>query len=1113
MNYKYRKLEDSLAAGLAAWRRSRGQRGAGLALLGLLALAGLALLVRPLYHQATIWWWLVMGLSTLAWLALLLQYLILPLRRRPTLMQVARRLEEMNPDWEDRLTTAVEFGARAGDRENPLWDRLVEDAAAQAARVNLSAQLQLRFAVWWRALALAAAALVTLLFLRFADLYQSQGLHYFDGSGTAGRELEALQVEPGDARVPAGETVEVIAATPEHDAAGATIYLEQGREQWQPFAMNATTRLGTFNYQLYDVLDTLRYYVRVGEEISPIFTIIALAAPEVKTLRVTYIYPREIARPPKTEESSGDVYAPAGTEVQIEVTATQALARAEWKMSDGSFTEMTLRSDTLATAGFTVAQDDSYLLRLTNRDGLSNKPVEYFIHVTPDEPPHITLTRPGRDLRPTMLEEVTLEASVREDFGLQQLTLIYTHNNQPSVRVDLLPQAARSQKPEATAVEYTAATVLYLEDLEVRPGDFISYYYEARDARQMATSDLYFFEIRPFEEEFYRALSQGGGSAQPGSGLAISQKEIITATWKLLQRRPAITAEEYNRGSAALAETQAGLQESIEQMATNAATRGRFTGESGAGKMTVYFSQAAEAMQRAVPLLQAGNLSEALTPEREAYRFLLQAEVELRRREIMQGAGTSSSFTQLQSREELAQLFKDELDKIQSKYETQQQQQQQELQSGLTEAQQKVRELAQRQERLVELNRQLSRESALPQERRRQLERLRREQEQINRELQNLSRQMRQLSNAGAAGERQETRLLESMEQATQDLQRSLDNLRREDPAHAAADGDRAVESLRRLQDRLQRQHSGSLREQVKTLRDEFQQLAEQQGRLSAALEQQRPPSAPAPPQWQREQESLRGQSEQALEELRHLQESAADRPQPAGLARDLRNLMNELEQRRVPERMAQAGQALAQNDLERALAEQNEARQALQRAEKALQRSLTQLASNPEEQLDLALQETQRVRRGLEQQMTESRPPAEAALPPGQNPGSTASGERLLPQEVERWQQQLWSGARHLEEIGQFLRGDTALVDDYSRLMQNYRGVLRSFQGGDPQRLEEVERRLMEPMRRFEAELAGRLAALQLRERLLTIRDERVPPQYRKMVEEYFRKLAKGGN
>lgn len=1131
MNHVYRNLEENLTAGLRAWRRSRLQRGVSIALLGLFGLAALALLTRPVFNAVPVLWWILAIIGLAAWATLVLQYLILPLRRQPTLAQIARYLEERNPILEDRLATAVELGAHTVPaRENPLWPRLVQEAADEAARLHVPEQLQIRFAQWWRLLAVAATTLAVLLLFRAADLYQGYFANYFESNAQAPQAVEALQVKPGNTRVPRGETVEVIAESPHLEASEATLYLEQGPQSWLPYAMSSTTQLGKFTHQLFDVLDTLRYYVRVSDEISPIFTIIAVEAPEIKTLRLTYIYPQEIGRPPLTEENGGDVYAPNGTEIQIEAISTQPLAKAEWRLNTADFRGMDLRNDTLAVASFTVTKDGYYVLRFTNNDGMTNKPVEYFIHLIPDEPPQITITRPGRDLRPTMLEEVPVEVRVREDYGLKQLTLIYSHNNQPAVRQDLLGQAARTQRPSGTSSEYIAGTLLYLEDLGARPGDFISYYFEAHDAKQQATSDLFFFEIRPFEEEFYRALSQGGGGGMPSAGLSISQKEIITATWKLEQKRSTTSEGELARGSSALAETQASLQESISRMAENARMRGQFTGESGEGSMVTYLEKAAEAMQRAVPLLQAKKLAEALVPEREAYHFLLQADAELRRREIMQGSGSGSSFTQLQSREELAQLFKEELDKIQSKYETLQNRQQQENASGLNEAQQKVRELAQRQERLVDLNRQLSRENALPQERKRQIERLRREQEQINRDLQNLNRQMRQLSSASAAGEQTSQQLRENLEKAAEDLQRSLDNLRRDNPATAAADGNRAVERLRRLQDQLQRQQSGSLRDELKQLREDFQQLAEQQGDLRTGLEQQGEQIAPEQRQsFQEQQRALQEQSEQALQNLQRLQESAADKSEKPAVARDLRNLTDDLAQRRIPERMEQAAQALAQNEVQRALAEQHEARQALLRAEKALQQSLSQLSSNPDEQLDLALQEAQRVRRELERGLAQSREnnaqaggsplghgrasqqnqntPSPQAGQPGDNSNSP---EQLRPEDMNWWNQQLWSGARQLENVGQFMRNDSALADDYARLMQNYRGVLRSFQGGNPQRLSEIERTLIDPLRRFEAELAARLASLQLRERLLTIRDERVPPQYRKMVEEYFERLAK---
>ena len=82
---------------------------------------------------------------------------------------------------------------------------------------------------------------------------------------------------------------------------------------------------------------------------------------------------------------------------------------------------------------------------------------------------------------------------------------------------------------------------LYLEDLKVKPGDFVSYYVRARDVARgrkssEVKSDMYFLEVKPFDQEFRLAESQ----AQSGGGSSIdelvnSQKEVVAATWKLSQ--------------------------------------------------------------------------------------------------------------------------------------------------------------------------------------------------------------------------------------------------------------------------------------------------------------------------------------------------------------------------------------------------------------------------------------------------------------------------------------------------------------------------------------------------------------------------------------------------
>ena len=65
--------------------------------------------------------------------------------------------------------------------------------------------------------------------------------------------------------------------------------------------------------------------------------------------------------------------------------------------------------------------------------------------------------------------------------------------------------------------------LLYLEDLDVQPGDFVSYYVRARDLTRgtrpnEARSDIFFLEVKPYEQEFALAQSQGNmpGGNQSG---------------------------------------------------------------------------------------------------------------------------------------------------------------------------------------------------------------------------------------------------------------------------------------------------------------------------------------------------------------------------------------------------------------------------------------------------------------------------------------------------------------------------------------------------------------------------------------------------------------------
>ncbi len=1114
MQNSYPQLDRRLEEALRAWRRSRWQRGLSLTLLGLLGLLSFVYFVAP--ARPMLWWPVLAGLA-LGWVALVVKYLILPLRTQPSRAQVARFLEEQHPELEDRLATAVEFGEHRRKIENQTWlDRMIREAIAHTASMNFPQLLQIRFARGWQLLALAAAVLFFFAFWNYSRPFQNRMVSYLEKAPETPQTVKRLEIKPGDAKVARGEPVEITALTPQLDLTQATLYLEDRRDSWQPNTMTLATPAGQFQHKIFDVRDTLRYYVRAGEELSSIYTLIPLEAPEVKNFRLTYRYPAGMGLPPKSEGGSGDVYAPAGTTVVLEIIATQPLQRAEIRMGEADFQNMKISADTLARHSFLVEKDTYYMLRLTTPENLTNTPIEYFIHATPDQAPQITILQPGRDLRPTMLEEVTMEVAVREDYGLRQLDFIYARNNGEPVRQNLLPLLQRAE-----ASQFHALLLLYLEDLGVQPGDFISYYFEAADAAQPASSDLYFLEARPFEEEFYRALSSGGGGG-PSASLALSQKEIITATWKLEQTRRHLAEEEVQSNGKALAETQQSLRESIQQMAGHAKLRAQFV-EGAAEGLVKNLEQAAVAMGEAVPLLEATQLSPALDPERRAYHFLLKAEAEIRRRELTQSSSSSSGFSQLQSRDELQRLFKDELEKIQSKYETFENSRQQQREAQLNEAQEKVRELAQRQERLVELNRRLAREN-LTEENRRQIEHLRREQEQINRDLQQLQQRMEQAGNQSSHANDQTAQ--QALREAVEEMQRASDSLRRANPSQAAAEGSRALDRLERLNEQFQHEQTGSRREQLTQMQNDLQQLAEVQSQLHEQLANHNSADQTRAQSWQEQQGDLRRRTERLQEKLRQAQSSARSNAEEKETARDLTKALNELEERKVAERMAEAARALGEKDWQQAQQQQREAAQGLRRAESALRESLSRLAETPEEKLQTALQEAQRLRERLEESMQQARNAERSA--PDANRGASSSGaanpqsnpqgapgenassnEKLQPENMEWWNENLWSGMRRLEQMQPFMPGDSALGNDYRDLIKGYRGVLQSFRGGEPLRLEQIESRLLDPLRRLEAELATRLAVLQQQERLHSVRDEQVPPQYRELVQEYFKRLA----
>src|SRR4029078_9554159 len=109
----------------------------------------------------------------------------------------------------------------------------------------------------------------------------------------------------------------------------------------------------------------------------------------------------------------------------------------------------------------------------------------------------------------------------------------------------------------------TGASTFCLEEYNLKPGDFISYYAKARDTSNESTSDIYFIEVKPFEMEFKQSQQGGGqgqGADQDQSALSRRQKDLIAATHRLIREGDKYTEQERKDGYEAVAQGQETLR-------------------------------------------------------------------------------------------------------------------------------------------------------------------------------------------------------------------------------------------------------------------------------------------------------------------------------------------------------------------------------------------------------------------------------------------------------------------------------------------------------------------------------------------------------------------------
>jgi hypothetical protein len=1126
------------------WRLARALRGAAIVIGALLAMVIAVALILPAVGYAPGAVIAARIMTALITLVLLARYVVLPLLPRPRDEQVALYVEEHEPSLEGSFVSAIEVskGASAQHPASPnAIASLVRRMAIERIRaIDGGRHVDARGMRGAGAGLLAVGAIFALVAV-FGSEWLGAGMRaLLPWERADAVNPYRVDVAPGDATIPRGASVVVIASPVGFQADGVELLVRTSDStEWTRITMSADS-LSRFSARLLDVSAATQYLVETTGMRSRVYQLNVANLPYAKRLDLEYRYPAYTGLPVQRMDSTGDIAAPAGTVVRVRVTPTVATPGGRLVVENGDTLKLEPTGDGTLAALVRVRKPSFYRVELEGPNGdLLTASLSYSIDVLPDRPPTVRFVKPGRDARVLAVDEVYSEARAEDDYGVARLDLVYSVNGADERTLPLHRATSRVIRDVA------AGHTFMLEEYALQPGDVISYYARATDnnavsGAQTTTSDIYFLQVRPYSQEYRQAQEGGqqgggGGGEQPGQ-LSQRQREIIAGTFNSSRDSASTDRKALEEDMATLRLSQQRLREDVEQLARRLVERGVAAEDSTLAKIAQILPIAAAAMDTAERALGSGRLRGALQPEQKALQQLQRAEAEFRRISVSMGeqAGGGGGGGGQPQTEDLADLFELQRERLGNQYETLQrgqadEEQQQNEQVDATA--ERLRQLAARQQQENERARRkadsLARVGASGANSGDAQRRLAQETEQTARQLERLARERESQSLAEAA---------RKMNEAADAMRRSAASGGQRGAEEAAAAMDRLRDARRALDAERGNRTQRAVDEAAQTGR----RLAEQQERVAQDVAR----AANAQGQQREDLQDAIISRKTAMADTtralaRRLDRASLDtRRENPETARQLAEASDTLKQRRIEDKLRiTAGMVRDispehQNSNERVIANDlAELNEQLEEA-RAAARSGRTTADSSRRNAD-ALDRARDLVRGMEsldermRQQQEQRAGAQpgAQTPggqqPGAQPGSEARGGQQpggQPGSEARGGQQGGGGAPRGGQAGRETRerlNDARALRrelagrgvDLSQLDRAIGRLERLGSATDERAAEDLRAQVIEGLRSFEYQL-GRFA--DKGERILVERAGEVPPEYRKYVEEYYRSLGR---
>lgn len=401
----------------------------------------------------------------------------------------ARVMEAQHPEVDSALINAVQFQralGRTSAEQLPFVQREIARAETSVATVSVREDINRipeRKALKMLLCGCGAWLLLALLFPSGWRAVMPRLFMPWMDDLTPPWSLTQYKLSPRGASVSYGESLNVAVEISGPMPKSLSLMTKTAKSGWRSIALDSEEP-GKYSLTLDALREDTKFYVQGDNSRSARYMAHILQPPVVKSVQVTYTYPKYTNQPPSKETVQEEgLHGLVNTHAHLEIATNRAIQSGQIALDTGNGQPqiIDLQPDAAdasrAVGDVSLIKDGTYSVSLTAEDGQVNKQAtKGKVKIDRDQRPAVWIERPGVNLMVTPDMKVPIQVSAEDDIGVKRLEM-HRIVNDLGDNPHTFPATA-SAPPKKVDETLT----MDLADLGVRPGDRISYYATAFDS-------------------------------------------------------------------------------------------------------------------------------------------------------------------------------------------------------------------------------------------------------------------------------------------------------------------------------------------------------------------------------------------------------------------------------------------------------------------------------------------------------------------------------------------------------------------------------------------------------------------------------------------------------